>query len=123
VAVVGCGAVGVGRGGSDEIGVGPVACVGGEDGPGAVDDPDDAWWGCGRLLEDSWFWVLGVPGDNLRRAACAAASRGIDDAPGTCELGGSPSEDTRWGAGCSLSSEPAGAVVARAGLWGASCCS
>jgi hypothetical protein len=95
VAVVGCGAVGVGRGGSDEIGVGPVACVGREDGPGSVDDANVAWWDCGRPLEGSWFWVLGVLGDDLRTAACAAASRGVDGTPTTCELGGSTSEGAR----------------------------
>ena len=29
-------------------------------------------------VEDSWFWVIEVPGDNLRKAARAAASRGVD---------------------------------------------
>ena len=77
MADVGCGAVEVGRGGPDEAGGRTVACVvavGGTDGTGAVDDADVAWGGCEGLVEGPWFWALGEPGDDLRRAASAAAS-------------------------------------------------
>jgi hypothetical protein len=77
VAEVGCGAIEVERGGPDEVGDGTVACVvvvGGADGPGAVDNADVTCWVCEGLVEGSWFWALGVPGDDLRRAASAAAS-------------------------------------------------
>jgi hypothetical protein len=77
---VGCGVVEGGRGGDDGVGVDTVACevVGGRDGPGVVDDADVVWWGCEVPVKDSWFWVIEVPGDNLRKAARAAASRAVD---------------------------------------------
>lgn len=80
VADIGCGAVGVRREGGDDVGVGTAACVVGDgtDDPGTVDDPGVVWWGCGVSVEDSESCVPGVPGDNLRKAARAAASLGAD---------------------------------------------
>jgi hypothetical protein len=97
VADVGCGAVEVERG-PDGVGVGTVACDvadGGTDGTGAVDNADVAWRGCEGLVEGPWFWALGLTGDILRMAACAAASRGVDGVPWSCEMGCSPSGGTR----------------------------
>jgi hypothetical protein len=77
---VGCGAGEDGRGGDDEVGVGVgVGVVACEVVGGRGVDADVVWCGCEVPVEDSWFWV--VPGDNLRKAARATASRGAGGVP------------------------------------------
>jgi len=73
---VGCWGVEVEREGTVGVGAGTVGCtvVDGTGGSRALGDANVVWGGCEVLVEDSWFREFGASGDNLRRAARAAAS-------------------------------------------------
>ena len=98
-----------GRVGADGAEVGDVAVVGGSDGPDAVGGPDVAWWGW--AAESSRRCVLGGLEDNLRKAATAAASCGLEGVPWACGLGRATSDGVCWAVDRPLSSESEAAVA------------